>query len=248
MKHIAPSVPDSLAPAVTTPPFIANKRGWLVKTLAFTLVISLAWSGWISYQLHLLRTINPEQSAFMQRYSERNPDKPIKHHWVRYSHISPHLKRAVIAAEDTMFIEHGGFDWQGIRLALEKNLKRGTITAGGSTISQQLVKNLFLSPQRSFLRKAEEMVITIIMEKILTKKRIFELYLNYAEWGKGIYGAEAAAHRHFGVSAARLSSWQAARLAAILPNPRYYDGRRTEWMYEKTDTIIKRMPQVHIPR
>lgn len=249
MNHTSPPMPDLPAPATTKAPArTAKKVSWLKRLLAIALIITLGWSLWIFLQLHQMRSANPEMSAFMQQASENNPKVSLKQQWVNYSRISSHLKRAVIAAEDAAFVNHSGFDWQGIQLALEKNLEKGRIAAGGSTISQQLAKNMFLSADRSFIRKAEETLITIMMETTLSKRRILELYLNYAEWGNGIYGAEAAARHHYGVSAARLTSWQAARLASILPNPRYYDGNRTDWMYEKTDIILNRMQKVRIPK
>jgi len=220
--------------------------------LLVALAITLAWHGWMMAQLFMLRIDNPQLSAFMQQALDdkrvQNPKAELDHRPIDYSRISTHLKRAVIASEDATFFSHDGFDWQGIKYALEKNLEAGRITAGGSTISQQLAKNIFLTGERSMLRKAEETIITVMLEAILPKHRILELYLNYAEWGDGIYGAEAAARHHFGVSASKLTSWQAARLAAILPNPRYYDGHRTNGMYKKSEIIHHRMSQIHIPR
>ena len=140
-----------------------------------------------------------------------------------YDKISVHLKRAVIAAEDDKFIDHEGFDWDGIQKAIEKNQKKGKAVAGGSTISQQLAKNLFLSPSRSYLRKAEEAVITVMIENLWDKRRILEVYLNVVEWGDGVFGCEAAAQRYYRVSAAQLAPAQAARLAVMLPNPRKYE-------------------------
>ena len=130
----------------------------------------------------------------------------------------------MVAAEDAKFLDHEGFDWEAIQEAMRKNEKRGKVVAGASTISQQLAKNLFLSGSRSWLRKAQEAVITWMMERTLSKRRILEIYLNVAEWGEGVFGAEAAARHHFGVPAAALSVEQAAWLAAILPSPRRYDG------------------------
>ena len=112
-----------------------------------------------------------------------------------YERISANLKRAMVAAEDAKFVDHEGFDWDGIQLALEKNQKKGRVVAGGSTITQQLAKNLFLSPSRSYLRKAEEAVITVMLEALLPKRRILEIYLNVIEWGSGVFGAEAAARQ-----------------------------------------------------
>ncbi len=154
----------------------------------------------------------------------------------------------MIAAEDANFVEHEGFDWDGIQLALEKNQKRGRVVAGGSTITQQLAKNLFLSPARSYWRKGEEAIITVLLEAILPKDRIFELYLNVIEWGNGVFGAEAAARRYFGISAAQLSSEQAARLAAMAPNPRFYERNPgAPGLLRKIEIIRARMPSADVP-
>jgi len=145
-------------------------------------------------------------------------------------------------------VNHEGFDLEGIQRALERNDKKGKLVAGGSTISQQLAKNLFLSTQRTPWRKAEEALITVMLEAMLDKRRIFEIYLNVIEWGNGVFGAEAAARHYFGVSAAQLSPEQAARLAAMVPNPRYYDTHRAaQGLMRKTGIILERMGDVEIP-
>jgi len=154
----------------------------------------------------------------------------------------------VVAAEDAKFVGHEGFDWEAISKAIEKNEKKGRVVSGASTISQQLAKNLFLSGERSWLRKGQEAVITWMLESTLSKRRILELYLNFAEWGDGVFGAEAAARRHFGVNAASLSASQSAFLAAILPSPRRYaPGRITPYVAGRMDTILARMPAAQIP-
>jgi len=154
----------------------------------------------------------------------------------------------MVAAEDAKFVDHEGFDWDGIQLALEKNQKKGRVVAGGSTITQQLAKNLFLTPSRSYVRKAEEAVITVMLETFLPKRRILELYLNVIEWGNGVFGAEAAARRYFGVSAAALSPEQAARLAAMAPNPRFYErNQAAPGLNRKIGIIVARMPSAELP-
>lgn len=220
--------------------------------LALALLALLCLQFW--YFAHLLwyREHNPEETAFMDmRRSEAQAKGAMprfKHQWVPYQKISGHLKRAMIAAEDAKFVDHEGFDWEGIQRALEKNQKRGKLVAGGSTISQQLAKNLFLSTQKSYLRKAEEAIITVMMETVIEKRRIFELYLNVIEWGNGVFGAEAAARHYFGVSAAELNAEQAARLAAMAPNPRYYDKHReTKGLAKKIPIILQRMPGAELP-
>lgn len=212
----------------------------------------------ILYQLWLFAHIcwwikfNPATSSFMEDRLEvlqdKNPKAGLKYRWVDYNRISSNLKRALIVAEDATFIDHEGFDWEGIAKAYEKNLKKGKIVAGGSTISQQLAKNLFLSTKRTPWRKGEEVIITLMLEAVMDKRRIFEIYLNIIEWGNGIFGAEAAAQHYFGVSAGQLSPEQAARLAAMVPNPRYYDRHReAPGMLAKTFVILDRMPDAGIP-
>jgi monofunctional biosynthetic peptidoglycan transglycosylase len=194
----------------------------------------------------------PQQTSFMaERVEElrrRNPQAQLHYRFVPYPRIANTLKRAMIAAEDSKFVDHEGFDWDGIELALEKNQKRGRIVAGGSTITQQLAKNLFLSGSRSWLRKGEEAIITLMLEALLDKRRIFELYLNVIEWGNGVFGAEAAAQRYFGVPASRLSAEQAARLAAMAPNPRFYEhNQAAPGLNRKIRIILARMGAAEVP-
>src|SRR5690606_23714716 len=144
--------------------------------------------------------------------------------------------------------DHEGFDWEGIQRAIEKNQRKGKAVAGGSTISQQLAKNLFLSGERSYVRKAQEAIITLMLETSMDKRRILEIYLNVAEWGEGVFGAEAAARHYYGVSAAQLDAWQAARLAAMLPRPRYYDRhRQSVYLATYSERIRARMNAAVIP-
>lgn len=213
----------------------------------------------LAYHLWLLAHVwwwidhNPESSAFMETRLEimqdQNPDAELHHKWVPYEQISGNLKRAVMASEDAKFLQHEGFDWEGMQAAWEKNLKKGKLVAGGSTISQQLAKNLFLSSKRTPWRKAEEAVITVMLENMMTKRRIFEIYLNVIEWGDGVFGAEAAARHYYKTSARGLSAPQAARLAAMIPNPRFYDkNRNTRGLNRKTAIILRRMNYVYVPR
>lgn len=179
---------------------------------------------------------------------DKNPDAELQHQWVPYSKISNHLKRALVASEDAKFVDHEGFDWDGIQKAYEKNLKKRKIVAGGSTISQQLAKNLFLSTKRTPWRKIEEAAITVMIEAVMDKQRILEIYLNIIEWGNGVFGAEAAARHYYRVSAAQLSVEQAAKLAAMVPNPRYYDTHReARGLLRKTSIILERMNSAEIP-
>jgi monofunctional biosynthetic peptidoglycan transglycosylase len=187
----------------------------------------VAWHLWVFAWVLGWTWFNPSETRFMalrlEELRAKNPEASLRHQWVPYERISIHLKRAVIAAEDDRFVDHEGFDWEGIQKALEKNEKKGRAVAGGSTISQQLAKNLFLSPSKSYLRKAEEAVITLMIEAVWSKRRILEVYLNVVEWGNGIFGCEAAARRYYNVPAAQLGPSQAARLAVMLPNPRKYE-------------------------
>jgi len=198
--------------------------GWLALAAAVAVLLLQLW-----FLAHIVwwRSNNPESTRFMRDQlavlRERNPQASLQHVWVPYARISPSLKRAVIAAEDANFSGHDGIDWDAIERAHERNLQRGKVTHGGSTITMQLAKNLFLSGERSYLRKAEEVAIAFMLERVLSKQRILELYLNVAEWGTGVFGCEAAARRHFGAGAGQLSAAQAARMAAMLPRPRHYD-------------------------
>ena len=213
----------------------------------------------VLYQLwifaHVLWWIdhNPSSSAFMDaglaRLQNNNPDAELRHKWVPYDRISPHLKRAIVAAEDSKFLDHEGFDIEGIQNAVEKNIKKGKFVAGGSTISQQLAKNLFLSGSRSFVRKGQEAIITLMIESTWSKRRILEVYLNVIEWGNGVYGAEAAARRYYKTPAAKLSARQAAQMAAMVPNPRWYENHRSSRQYQRrVNTIARYMRYTQIPR
>jgi monofunctional biosynthetic peptidoglycan transglycosylase len=166
---------------------------------------------------------NPTSTAFIDLRREQAADagKPFKlqWQWVRLGRISRYLRAAVVYSEDYHFYAHDGVDWDAIELAVEKDIGAGQLRVGGSTITQQLAKNLYLSPHKAFHRKLREMLIAFSLEDHLTKTRILELYLNVVEWGDGVFGAEAAARRWFGHSAASLSPAEAARLAIALPNP-----------------------------
>jgi monofunctional biosynthetic peptidoglycan transglycosylase len=198
------------------------------------------------------RDHNPANTAFMQARLEqlraRDREAKLRHAWVPYERISTSLKRAVVVAEDAKFSDHEGFDWDAIEKAREKNRKKGKIVAGGSTISQQLAKNLFLSGERSAWRKGQEALITVMIEHAMDKRRILEIYLNVIEWGEGVFGAEAAARHYYGVGAAQLGAEQSARLATMVPNPRFYDrNRSTSYLARRAQTILARMPAAELP-
>lgn len=219
---------------------------------ALFLLWVLLYQVWIFAHILWWVDHNPETTAFMEArlevMQESHPGATLQQQWIPYAKISNHLKRAVIAAEDSKFVEHEGFDWVGIETAFEKNLKKGKIVAGGSTISQQLAKNLFLSGHRTPWRKAQEAVITFMLEKLMSKRRILEIYLNVIEWGDGVFGAQAAAKHYFRTSAYALAPAQAARLAAMIPNPRFYDlHRSTRFLNRHSATIQARMRLVKIP-
>jgi monofunctional glycosyltransferase len=228
-------------------------KGIIWRLLAILVVLVLLYQLWIFLHICWWVNHNPSNTAFMrdrlQTLQAQNPKATLKYQWVDYGQISNNLKRAVIAAEDSRFPAHDGFDWDGIQKAYEKNLKQGKLVAGGSTISQQLAKNLFLSGKRTPWRKAQEAVITVMLEKMMSKRRILEIYLNVIEWGNGVFGAQAAAKHYFGVNARHLSSYQSAKLAAMIPNPRYYDQHRsTRFLNRKTATIESRMRLVSAPQ
>jgi monofunctional biosynthetic peptidoglycan transglycosylase len=214
--------------------------------------LALAYQLWVLGHLVFWKFFNPGETSFMSlrldELREKDPAARLKHQWVAYDRISPHLKRAVIAAEDDGFVDHEGFDWEGMQKALEKNQRRGKVVAGGSTITQQLAKNLFLSPSKSYLRKAEEALITLMIETLWDKQRILEVYLNVVEWGNGLFGAEAAARRYYGVSAAQLGPEQAARLAVMLPNPRKFErAGLSPYVARRTGIILARMRSAELP-
>lgn len=200
---------------------------WSKRALLALVLVFVAYQLWLLGHVLWWKWVPPSETSFMSlrlgELSAQQPDAELRYRWVPYERISIHLKRAVVAAEDDKFVDHEGFDWDGIQKAIEKNQRKGKAVAGGSTISQQLAKNLFLSPSRSYFRKAEEAIITVMIETLWDKRRILEVYLNVVEWGNGIFGCEAAAQRYFRVSAAQLAPAQAARLAVMLPNPRKYE-------------------------
>ena len=236
----------------------AVKR-WLLRswkafcyTIGALIIGLLLVQGWFAVHIWYWTAHNPGNTSFMdarlERLRDKDPKATLRQHWTSYARISDNLKRAVIVAEDAKFAGHDGFDWEGIQRALEKNQKKGKVVAGGSTISQQLAKNLFLSGEKSLWRKGQEALITWMLEMIMDKERIFEIYLNVAEWGNGVFGAEAAARHYYGAGAANLSAEQAARLAAMLPRPLYYEhNRSSEFLQRYSATILARMPAAQLP-
>lgn len=225
---------------------------WFWRAFLLSICALFAYQFWIFAQVVYWNYYDPSSSAFMRSRVEalrqQNAEAKFRNHWLPYERISPHLKRAIIAAEDAKFLAHEGFDFEALQNAYQKNLKKGRLVAGGSTISQQLAKNLFLSSEKTPWRKIQEAVITVMLEKVMSKQRILEIYLNVIEWGNHVFGAEAAARHYYGVSAASVSAEQAARLAAMIPNPRFYDKRRnTSLLTKKTRVILRRMASASIP-
>lgn len=205
--------------------------GLLLRGVGLLFLLGCGVQVWYVGHIYWWKGHNPESTAFMDaglaRLQEKKPDARLKHEWVPYAMIATNLKRAVIVAEDSHFLDHAGFDVDGLEAAMEKNWEQKRFAAGGSTISQQLSKNLFLSASKNPFRKGQEALITVMLEKTWDKRRILEVYLNVIEWGSGIYGAEAAAKRYFNHSASKLSEDEASLLAAMIPNPRYYEGHRS---------------------
>jgi len=226
--------------------------GFVNRVIVLALLWVFFYYAWLAIQVAWLIKFNPSSTAFMDAQlsimQAENPQAKLKHQWVEYSKISSNLKRAVIASEDAKFLQHQGFDWEGIKLAIKKNLKKRKFVAGGSTITQQLAKNLFLSSDRTLLRKLDEVLITLMLENLLSKRRIFEIYLNVIEWGNGVFGAQAAAQHYYHKGVFSLSTTQAAKLAVMVPNPRFYDKHRnTRYLNRRTATIRARLRLVKAP-
>ncbi|MEC5159623.1 monofunctional glycosyltransferase [Janthinobacterium sp. CG_23.3] len=221
-------------------------------------IFLLPVSAFLVIQLYFLLQIcwwvkhDPDSTAFMREQlsvlQEKNPNAELKHTWVPYQGISNNLKRAIIASEDANFSGHEGVDWEALQKAYEKNTRKHKVVSGGSTITQQLAKNLFLSGSRSYLRKGQELIITFMLETLMDKERIFEIYLNVVEFGTGIFGAEAASRHYYNVGAAGLGASQAAKLAVMLPNPRFFDKHRgSGYLARRTGVILRRMGSAELP-
>jgi monofunctional biosynthetic peptidoglycan transglycosylase len=241
------------------------KRSWFRIVLMALAMIAVPLGGLAWYWLATFPDVpilvkkNPSVTALMAARTEEAAEsgRPYKRqwNWVALSEMSPLLQRAVVAAEDANFFSHEGFDWDGIKVAMERNLEAGKIERGGSTITQQVAKNLFLTQDRSFFRKAREAMITRALERHLSKARILEIYLNIAEWGEGVYGAEAAARHYFFKSAKELTADESALLAAMLPSPLKYDPLRlTPFLVKRQHQILSWMgvtamaPQPHVQK
>jgi len=224
-------------------------------------------------RIALMAVVNPSSTTFERSEAWRIVTEKgalrWRQQWVPYAQISDHLKRAVIASEDGDFINHDGVEWEAIQKAWDKNAKAEEQAAkrasapkpgkpapvtkapkviGGSTITQQLAKNLLLSGERTLLRKGQEFVLTMALELLLPKQRILELYLNHVEWGEGVFGAEAAAQHYYGKPASKLSAYEAARLAVMLPRPKYFEKLpNSPYLNSRAGTIAARMGDAVVP-
>ena len=243
----------------------------LLRLIVLILLAGLTLQLYFVGRIALMVVVNPESTAFERsetyRVAVTTGKLKWRQHWVPYNQISDHLKSAVITSEDASFVEHDGVDIEALEKAWDKNAKaekrvqqsasrpqssrqpvKPPKIVGGSTITQQLAKNLFLSGERSLLRKGQELVLTLCMERLLSKERILEIYLNSVEWGEGVFGAEAAAQHYYRKPASKLSPYEAARLAVMLPRPKYFETRpHSGYLSSRASTIVARMAGVEIP-
>lgn len=242
----------------------------LGRWLLLLVVAALGLQLFFILRIALMAVVDPQSTTFERSEAWRISQKPTglrwRQRWVPYAQISDNLKRAVIASEDDSFVNHDGVDWEALEKAWQRNAKaeaeaarraqarpqaqrtRAPKIVGGSTITQQLAKNLLLSGERTFLRKGQEMVLTFALETLLTKERILEIYLNNVEWGEGVFGAEAAAQHYFRKNAARLTPYEAARLAVMLPRPRYFEKLpNSEYLANRASVIMGRMRDAELP-
>ena len=232
--------------------------------LAIVLCALLALQVFFVARIALAAWWNPQSTTFQRSemwriWHQSAQHRPWQQQWVDYAQISPHLKRAVLTSEDDGFMDHDGVQWDAIERAWERNQKaleraqtrpnaKPVVIYGGSTITQQLAKNLLLSGERSFLRKGQELLLAHTLELFLSKQRILEIYLNNVEWGQGIFGAEAASRFYFRKSAAQLTAPEAARLAVMLPRPRYYEQNpNSRYLHARTSIILRRMGGTALP-
>ena len=245
-----------------------------LRVAGLLLVGLLALQIYFVVRIAAMAAIAPESTTFERseawRIVAEKGRLPWRQQWVPYAQISDHLKRAVIASEDDGFSTHGGVDWDAVQKAWDKNAKAEQRAAarkptnpqpaanakppkppkiiGGSTITQQLAKNLFLAGERTLLRKGQELVIALLLEQLLSKQRILEIYLNHVEWGEGIFGAEAAAQHYFRKPASKLSAYEAARLAVMLPRPKYFEKLpNSGYLSSRAGVIVGRMGDAQLP-
>jgi monofunctional glycosyltransferase len=245
----------------------------LLRWLLLVIVAAAALQVFFVTRIALMATVDPQSTSFQRseafRIATQKGQLRWRQQWVPYDQISGHLKRAVIASEDGAFASHDGVDWEAVEKAWQRNSKaeeqaarreaaraqqaarpnaRPPKIVGGSTITQQLAKNILLSGERTLLRKGQEFVLTFALEKMLSKERILEIYLNSVEWGEGIFGAEAAARHYYRKSAAQLTAYEAARLAVMLPRPKYFEKvPNSGYLASRASTIVARMRDAELP-
>ncbi|MCW5649798.1 MAG: monofunctional biosynthetic peptidoglycan transglycosylase [Ramlibacter sp.] len=239
----------------------------VLRFIGLLALAALALQLFFVSRIALMVAVDPQSTSFQRseawRLATEKGSLRWRQQWVPYSQISDHLKRAVIASEDGDFINHDGVEWEAIEKAWKKNTRaeeqaakraqlrpnaRPAKIVGGSTITQQLAKNLLLSGERTLLRKGQEFVLTIALELLLGKQRILEVYLNSVEWGEGVFGAEAAAQHYYRKPAAKLSAWEAARLAVMLPRPKYFEKvPNSGYLASRAGTITARMGDAVLP-
>ena len=245
------------------------------RLLGLVLMAGLALQLYFVARIAVMAVVKPESTAFQRseiyRISSTSGKLRWRQQWVPYAQRADNLKRAVIASEDAGFTEHDGVDIEALEKAWDKNAKaeqrmqqpasrfgsagkaqlapaKSPKIVGGSTITQQLAKNLFLSGERTLLRKGQELALTLLLEALLDKQRILEIYLNNVEWGEGVFGAEAAAQHYFHKPASKLSAYEAARLAVMLPRPKYFETRASSaYLSSRAGTIVARMGSVELP-
>lgn len=223
-------------------------KKWAKRLIIASVVLFISLHLFIIGLLKLWQTQPVHASMFMLRH-QLFADTKLQQHWVNADAISTNMKRAVIASEDAKFTQHDGFDMDAMKAAFEKNQKKGKVRAGGSTITQQLAKNLFLTSHRSYIRKGEEALITYLIETMWSKKRILTVYLNVAEFGDGIYGVESASQHYFKKPASKLNKAQAALLASMLPRPKYYQKNlQNRHLQRKKRVIMRRMAASKLPK
>jgi monofunctional biosynthetic peptidoglycan transglycosylase len=241
----------------------------LLRWLALVCLAFVALQVFFVARIAMMVVVDPQSTAFERseawRILHTRGALPWRQQWVPYAQISDNLKRAVIASEDDGYATHDGIDWDALEKAWQKNSRAEEQAArraaasnkgqaptpkvvGGSTITQQLAKNLFLSGERTLLRKGQEMVLTLLLEALLDKRRILEIYLNNVEWGEGVFGAQAAAEHYYRKSASRLSASEAARLAVMLPRPKYFEKLpNSAYVSGRAGTIMARMADARLP-
>jgi monofunctional biosynthetic peptidoglycan transglycosylase len=240
----------------------------LLRWLLLVVVAAVALQLFFVARIALMVVVDPQSTTFQRseawRIAHAKGTLPWRQQWVPYGQISDYLKRGVIASEDGDFVNHDGVEWEAIEKAWQKNTKaeeqvqrqaavrgkqvKAPKIVGGSTITQQLAKNLFLSGERTLLRKGQEFVLTLMLELLLGKERILEIYLNSVEWGEGVFGAEAAAQHYYRKPASKLSPYEAARLAVMLPRPKYFEKLpNSPYLANRASTIMARMGDAELP-